>query len=340
MTELNNAKEYPKFYYARHMKDGVCGYNNETILIQDDTIKSMMKSFNGKPVYILHDERTDEERLEDIKTAPVGYVTESFYNEKDGWFWVKFMVIDDEGHEKINNGWSVSNAYIPKRVGNQGTKHNVPYDREFLDGDFTHLAIVPNPRYEHAQIFTPDEYKVYQDEKNQQLNELKNSKTEGTKGIIMKFFKTKKEEVSKVDADCFVEITNDDGSISEISVGDMVKTILNAKEEEKEAMNMDDEVEVGEEKMPLKELINKYQALCAEKKNECAEEEKENESEEDEKENESEADEDEKENEDECKKDDEKQNHFEELKNAEKLSYGKMAVDLGMDKLARGKERY
>jgi len=120
----------------------------------------------------------------------------------------------------------------------------------------------------------------------------------------------------------------------------MVKTILNAKEEEKEAMNMDDEVEVGEEKMPLKELINKYQALCAEKKNECAEEEKENESEEDEKENESETDEEEKENEDECKKDDEKQNHFEELKNAEKVSYGKMAIDLGMDKLARGKERY
>ena len=321
MTELNNAKEYPKFYYARHMKDGVCGYNNETILIQDDTIKSMMKSFNGKPVYILHDERTDQERLEDIKTAPVGYVTESFYNEKDGWFWVKFMVIDDEGHEKINNGWSVSNAYIPKRVGNQGTKHNVPYDREFLDGDFTHLAIVPNPRYEHAQIFTPDEYKVYQDEKNQQLNELKNSKTEGTKGIIMKFFKTKKEEVSKVDADCFVEIKNDDGSISEVLVGDMVKAIQNAKEEdEKETMNMDDEVSVGDEKMTLKELINKYQALCDEKKNECAEEEKENESE--------------------CKKDDEKQNHFEELKNAEKISYGKMAIDLGMDKLARGKERY
>jgi len=205
------------------------------------------------------------------------------------------------------------------------------------------LAIVPNPRYEHAQIFTPDEYKVYQDEKNQQFNELKNSKTEGTKGIIMKFFKTKKEEVSKVDADCFVEIKNDDGSISEVLVGDMVKAIQNAKEEdEKEAMNMDDEVSVGEEKMPLKELINKYQALCAEeeKENESEEDEKENESEEDEKENESEADEDEKENEDECKKDDEKQNHFEELKNAEKLSYGKMAVDLGMDKLARGKERY
>ena len=67
-------------------------------------------------------------------------------------------------------------------------------------------------------------------------------------------------------------------------------------------------------------------------------EEKENESEEDEKENESDTEK--KENESECKKDDEKQNHFEELKNAEKISYGKMAIDLGMDKLARGKERY
>lgn len=344
MSETKNAKEFPKFYYARHMKDGVCGYGEETILIQDDAIKSMMKSFNGKPVYILHDERSCEERLVDIKTAPVGYVTDSFYNEKDGWFWCKFMVIDDEGHEKVNAGWSVSNAYIPSQVGNAGTKHNVPYNREFLNGDFTHLAIVPNPRYEDAKIFTPEQFKAYQDEKNQQLNELKNSKTEEKKGLIMNFFKMKKEEVSKVDADCFVEITNDDGTVSEIAVKDMVDTILNAKkEDEKETMNMDDEVEVGDEKMSLKELINKYQEMKTpkdEKSNECDEVEDKK----DEEEKANAVDESESVVEEELtnanEDDADKVDHFEELKNAESASYGKMAVELGMDKVARGDERY
>ena len=33
-----------------------------------------------------------------------------------------------------------------------GTENNIPYDIEFLDGIFTHLAIVDNPRYERANI--------------------------------------------------------------------------------------------------------------------------------------------------------------------------------------------
>ena len=32
------------------------------------------------------------------------------------------------------------------------TENNIPYDIEFLDGVFTHLAIVDNPRYERANI--------------------------------------------------------------------------------------------------------------------------------------------------------------------------------------------
>ena len=33
-----------------------------------------------------------------------------------------------------------------------GTENNIPYDIEFLDGIFTHLAIVDNPRYKRANI--------------------------------------------------------------------------------------------------------------------------------------------------------------------------------------------
>lgn len=336
MAEKSNAKEYPKFYYARHMKDGVAGYGHETVLIGDDAIKKMTKSFNGKPVYIFHDERTEEERIETLKETSSGYVTDAFYNELDGWFWCKFMVIDDECHKKINDGWTVSNAYIPTQDKSGGTKHNVPYDRELLDGYFTHLAIVPNPRYEDAKIFTPEQYNAYQDEKRQQLNELKNS-NEDTKGLDIMFFKMKKEEVSKVDADTFLEIKNDDGSVSTVKVSEMINAVAEDKKKEEEKANMDDMVEVGNESMTLQELVNKYQEL-AEKQNACAEDEKENEVEEDEKANES--DEDEKENSSEEDKE-EKVNHMAELKNAHKTQAATVAKPyLKMDGLALGKAKY
>lgn len=334
MTEKSNAKEYPKFYYARHMKEGVCGYGNETVLLRDDVVKSMTRSFDGKPVYVLHDDRTESERIETIKETSCGYVTESFYNEQDGWFWVKMMIVDDEGHEKIANGWSVSNAYIPTEDAKGGTKHNVPYNREITNAYYTHLAIVPNPRYEEAKIFTPDEFKTYQDEKRQQLNELKNS-TEEQKGIIMKFFKFAKEEVSEVDKDTFVEITNDDGSVSEIKVSDMMDTVSAEKQNEKDEPNMEAVVTLDDgETTTLGELINSYQESMkpkAEVENKCDEDE----DDEDEKENE--ADDAEKEDE----SDDEKMNHIDELKNAHKVPAAPAALPyLKIDGLALGKSKY
>jgi len=337
MTEKNNAKDYPKFYYARHMKEGVAGYLSETILLTDDTIKKFMRSFDGKPVYIEHDDREEQERIDTLKETAIGYVTETFYNELDGWYWCKFMIIDDAGHKVINDGWTVSNAYIPTEDKKGGTRHNVPYDREITDGYFTHLALVPNPRYEDAMIFTPDAYRAYQDEKRQQFNELKNSKTEEKKGLIMKFFKNKKEEVSKIDADTFLEIQSAEGKTIEVKVADMVKAVeekMNA-EEEKEKANMDDMVELSNgETMTVAELVNKYNAICGDDEKDNADDM----DEEDEKSNES--DEEEKDNADEEEKT-EKQNHKAELKNAHK-GFANQPVPpfLKMDALALGKQKY
>ena len=197
MTEKTNAKQYPEFYYARHMKEGVCGYGDETVLLRDDTIKSMTKSFNGRPLYVYHDGRTESERINTLETTSDGYVTDSFYNELDGWYWAKIMVVSEAGHKAVENGWAVSNAYIPTEDAKGGTKHNVPYQREITNAYYTHLAIVPNPRYEEAKIFTPDEFNAYQDERSQQLKELRNSNEE-EKGFIMKFFKRQKRKLARL----------------------------------------------------------------------------------------------------------------------------------------------
>lgn len=331
-TEKKNAKQFPKVFYAKHMETGLAKYDDETILIDGDNLKNMIPSFVGKPVYIQH----QDVDLGNLKEESAGYVTDSFYNELDGWLWVKFLAIEDEVYEAIGNGWSVSNAYIPSEWGGAGVHHNCPYDRKIINGEFTHLAIVPNPRYEEAKIYTPEEYKIYQSQKKQKLVELQNSKDETKKGgIIMKFFKTEKKEVKDVDMETSVELKNDKGEVTTATIAEMVKALENAKKNEAEEKEneMDMEIEVGDEKMPLKELINRYTGLM----NKC------NESDEDkEKENESEEDK-EKENEDgeEDKKEEKKNSkHFDELRNAHKMENSVHTIDLGMDQLARGKARY
>lgn len=52
----------------------------------------------------------------------------------------------------IKKGWNVSCSYDYTKSAEGGTENNIPYDIEFLDGEFTHLAIVNNPRYERANI--------------------------------------------------------------------------------------------------------------------------------------------------------------------------------------------
>jgi len=216
LSELENASQFPKTFYAKHMQPGICGYLNEKILVEADQMKAMAASFVGKPVFIGH-QKVD---LDNLKQQAAGYISDSFYNELDGWCWVKFVAVDDAAHEAIQRGWAVSNAYVPTQWDDKGGLwHNIPYDRRIMAGEFTHLAIVDDPRYEGACILSPDGFKSYQAEKKQKLNELTNKKEPKT---MFSFFKTKREPVTadKIDADTFVEI---DGSV--ISVQEMVNSV-------------------------------------------------------------------------------------------------------------------
>ena len=328
-VEKKNASDFPKFYYARHMTAGLCGYDDETILVDVETVKKLGETFNGKPIYIQH----QDVDLDTMKQDSVGYVTETFY-DMDGWLWSKIMVTDDEGHAVINKGWAVSNAYVPTEWGSGGMKNNLPYDREVLNGSFTHLALVPNPRYEDAKIYTPEQYQA---RNTQLLNSLAHSKTEETKGFKMKFFKTKKEEVSEIDSATSVELQNDKGETIEVSVKDMISTVLNSLKPAPK------KIKVGDTEMTFDELQAAYKNA---KKNEAeSKEEKKTESEDDdEMENESEEDDEDLENES-CDEKGEKKNakndHFKELQNAGKGGSQSFAtIDTTANKMARGKSRY
>lgn len=251
--EKINASDYPAFYYAKHMAPGLAGYEDETILVDMDALKEMIPSFIGKPIVVFH----QDINLDNLESKD-GTVIESFYNELDGCLWTKNLIETDAARAAIAQGWKVSNCYQPTEWGPGGLHHNVPYDRRIVNGTFRHLAIVPNPRYEEADILTPDEFKIYQEEKKAKLKLLQNSK-EGKK---MKFWKTKKEEVTQVDDDTMITLENG----QDVSLKEMINSVTasakkNSKENE-EKVNMDSKVAVGDTEMSIGELVTKYNAMC------------------------------------------------------------------------------
>ena len=249
-NSLQNEKSMPQVFYAKHMKAGVANYpeNKEIIYISNDTIADMAKSFEGKPVYVHH----QEVDLENLKDQMDGVVSESFWNKYDGEWWIKFVAISDDAKKAIANGWGVSNCYDHLVRGNGGTCINVKYDSEIIGGQFQHLAIVPNPRYEDAKIYTEEEYNNYIEQKKQKLDKITNSKGENDMKILN-------------EADVKDLLLSKD---SKITVGEAIEVLMNSKKV------IDQEAEImlaNGEKISVSELIN----AC--KKNEDKEEEKENE---------------------------------------------------------------
>jgi len=264
---FQNAKEEPKVFYCKHIAPGVCAYADETILIGEETLKEMDKTFAGKPIYVNH-QKVD---LETIQQDADGYVAESFYLPEDGTHWAKIIIVSDKGHEAIRKGWKVSNAYVPDEFGVGGEWHNVPYNREVMKAHYTHLALVDNPRYEEAEVLTPEDFKKYKEEKRAQLKALENNKEPKGEGKTMfKLFKktavTNSDDLSKV----MVELSNG----SAVSIGEMVNSVEKELKEKEEANKcndlLEDVVKVNGEDMKVADLVAEYEKLS--KKNKCNEE--------------------------------------------------------------------
>lgn len=338
--QKENAKQFPQFFYARHMQNGLCGYGDEIVLVETDTIKRMLPTLKGKPIYVNH-QKVD---LPNLKEQAQGYITKSFYNEADGCAWVEMLVTDDDAMQAIANGWKVSNAYIPTRDGKGGEFHNIKFNRRIVDGEFTHLAIVPNPRYEEAEIMTPAQFRSYNDRKRAELSELQNSKPE--KGNpMLKFFKTKKEETNEIDLDTQVEMQNEAGETVTVTVGEMAKAFEEKEaakvqaEEKKNAKTVDENttVEVSGKQVKIADL----KAAFLEKQNaKCNKKNSDEETEESEEEVENDDSEEEEKEEEKANSKSSKTDHFKELQNANKQKTNAPLLEIGMDKIARGQSRY
>lgn len=138
-----------RHFKSRFIQPGLAGYPEQfgTVLIGKEALDNFVYSLEGKPVIIRH---KDNIKSEDI----VGTVKNVWYDEADGWYWCDGVITDTHAMDLINSHkWSVSCSYDVLKLDDEGgTENNIPYDMEFLDGVFTHLALVDNPRYEKALV--------------------------------------------------------------------------------------------------------------------------------------------------------------------------------------------
>ncbi len=247
---INNSK--PEVFYGLHMAPGVAEYRDPgadpyRILVNESTIKQMDPSLVGKPVYVRHKDEVDVTKLSEID----GWVVESFFNEKDGKHWCKFIVVTDKGNEAIKKGWRLSNAYVPKQFGPGGLWHGVDYAKEVLSGEYEHLAIVPDPRYDESVIMNAEDFKNYNESKSIELKRLANSKGEKS---VLKLFKKEKVENSADFDQMMVQLPL---SKQEMTLNELV----NAHDK---VVNMhgyaseDHMVNLGDEEMSVKDLKDCY----------------------------------------------------------------------------------
>lgn len=134
----------------------------------------------GVPVIINHKDlnkdNADDERI--------GVVNSVWYDEKDGWYWCDGIIWDETAQNLITDKkWSVSCSYDVKTANDEGgSENNIKYDVEFLDGVFTHLALVDNPRYERANIILNSKTEFVKDNKM----EIENENNEKGKWVTIK----------------------------------------------------------------------------------------------------------------------------------------------------------
>jgi hypothetical protein len=144
--------QWPKTYTRKLIEQGLVDYKDlkiaggkiKVLLLRKETIDQIVPSLIDKPVIIKH----QDVDTENFKELAVGYIKNIYFNPIDGWYYVDFLITDDEGHQAMEDGWGVSCAYKINQIISGGKYHNIDYEGEIVQGVGEHLALVKNPRYE------------------------------------------------------------------------------------------------------------------------------------------------------------------------------------------------
>lgn len=162
------------------------------VLVRKEVLDNMAPTMRGKPVI---DEDHREVNADDYDTGNFDGVVDSgdnavWFDSTDASYHCSFG-IKTKVLSNIARGFKVSCAYKVNRWGPGGIHNNVPYEREVLEGEYTHLAIVKNPRYEGVRIYNAkgaEKMKLmfWRKEKDAEGKDLENSiEVESSKSTIV-----------------------------------------------------------------------------------------------------------------------------------------------------------
>lgn len=235
-----NAKggEWPRTAFAcRFIEPGLVHYNDYgTVLVSKPALDKMAQSFVGKPVINEIHKEVDHTIFKEGDAD--GIVSRVWYNATDGWYWCDFLVWDPATRRNCESAaYSVSCAYTVSNANAvKGEHNNIPYEQEILDGAYTHLAVVANPRYEGARI-------VY------------NSKGGNDMKFNLKFWqnKDKKVELTNLTEESPVEIDGKD-----VSIKDLIEVYNAATKKAEGKIAIDSIIDIDGKQVLVKDLIEAF----------------------------------------------------------------------------------
>ena len=182
-------------FVSRFIEAGVAHYAEfGDVLITKETFNKFIDSMIGCPVIIKHKDITDK----NADKERVGVVSNVWYDDKDGWFYCDGIIWDKQAIDLVKNqGWNVSCTYDFETDGKPKMHNGKRIDMEFTNGEFLHLALVDNPRYERANIVMNS--KDTTNEENSEVeNNLENIETNSKGDTIMTVLNELKDFIKSV----------------------------------------------------------------------------------------------------------------------------------------------
>jgi hypothetical protein len=155
-SNLENSGAWPTALKCSFIEPGVVMYADVgMVLVQKPALDKMANSMRGKPVINVdhRDVSPDDFKNGNFDGIVDGNDHAVWFDPADAKFHCSFQITTPATLQNIKNGFKVSCAYRVTKWGPGGIHNNVPYEREVLDGEYTHLAIVANPRYEGVRIY-------------------------------------------------------------------------------------------------------------------------------------------------------------------------------------------
>lgn len=327
VTKVKNSQG--KIWYGLHFYEGVAEYNppgasSFRVFINEDTARKMDKTFSGRPVYVEHVDDVPTS-VEEMRKEADGFVVESFFNQYDGKHWCKFITCSEAADNAIAKGWKLSNCYNLISESSGGEWNCVSYQKQIMNAEYEHLAIVKTPRYQESMILTEEQFKSYNDKKKSEITRVANSKNKGA--TMFNWFKREKIENSAA-TDVESMVVQLPKSKREITIETLVNEVDEAEliKGKPRLVNGEDLFEVEGKKVTVASLLTQITEL----KNAAEEEKKKKKVVEEEESMENEDDEDSMENEDEEdeeKEDEEKDEKKKKKENKKCNSSDKRAAD-------------